>query len=76
MQKVTRMGETTITQPANVLTEAQERAIRAICKSQGRTVPSGLQSFTKSQASRYIEMLKNGENPDAGQDNTNAEEPF
>jgi hypothetical protein len=76
MQKVTRMGEVTKTQPANVLTEAQERAIRAICKSMGRTVPTGLQSFTKSQASRYIEMLKGGENPDAQNDNTDAEEPF
>lgn len=75
MQKVTRMGGVTKTQPANVLSEAQERAIRAICKSMGRTVPSGLQSFTKSQASAYIDALKNGRDPEPQQDE-NTEEPF
>lgn len=75
MQKVSRMGNVTVTQPANTLSEAQERAIRAISKSMGRTVPSGLQSFTKQQASAYIDALKNGRDPEPEQDET-PEEPF
>ena len=69
-----RMPNVTVTQPANVLSEAQERAIRAICKSQGRTVPSNLQSMSKREASAYIDALKKGEEP-ATPDET-PEEPF
>jgi hypothetical protein len=70
-------GNVTVTQPANVLSEAQERAIRAISKSMGRTVPSGLQSFTKQQASAYIDALKNGQNPEpADEQDMSPEEPF
>jgi hypothetical protein len=74
MQKVERRGETTITSPADTLSEAQERAIRAICKSMGRTVPSGLQSLTKRQASQLIDQLKNGTPPSV--EDESPEEPF
>lgn len=74
MQKVERRGDTTITSPANTLSEAQERAIRAICKSMGRTVPSNLQSLTKQQASQLIDQLKNG-TPAPAEDES-PEEPF
>lgn len=68
-----RMPEVKVTQPANMLTEAQERAIRAICKANGRTVPSNLQSMSKQDASALIDALKKGEEPAA----TEApEEPF
>ena len=68
-----RMPEVKVTQPANTLTEAQERAIRAICKANGRTVPSNLQSMSKQDASALIDALKKGEEPSA----TEApEEPF
>ena len=74
MQKVERRGDTTITSPANTLSEAQERAIRAICKSMGRTVPSNLQSLTKQQASQLIDQLKNGTSAPA--EDESPEEPF
>lgn len=74
MQKVERRGDVTITSPANTLSEAQERAIRAICKSMGRTVPSNLQSLTKQQASQLIDQLKNG-TPAPAEDES-PEEPF
>ena len=74
MQKVERRGDTTITSPANTLSEAQERAIRAICKSMGRTVPSNLQSLTKQQASQLIDQLKNGIQPSPADESP--EEPF
>ena len=74
MQKVERRGDTTITSPANTLSEAQERAIRAICKSMGRTVPSNLQSLTKQQASQLIDQLKNGTQPLPADESP--EEPF
>lgn len=68
-----RMPEVKVTQPAGTLTEAQERAIRAICKANGRTVPSNLQSMSKQDASALIDALKKGEEPPA----TEApEEPF
>ena len=75
MQKVERRGETTITSPANTLSEAQERAIRAICKSMGRTVPSNLQSLTKQQASQLIDQLKNTSQETSPADES-PEEPF
>jgi hypothetical protein len=74
MQKVERRGDVTITSPADTLSEAQERAIKAICKSMGRTVPSNLQSLTKRQASQLIDQLKNG-TPAPAEDET-FEEPF
>jgi hypothetical protein len=74
MQKVERRGDVTMTSPADTLSEAQERAIKAICKSMGRTVPSGLQSLTKRQASQLIDQLKNG-TPAPAEDES-PEEPF
>jgi hypothetical protein len=74
MQKVERRGDVTITSPADTLSEAQERAIKAICKSMGRTVPSNLQSLTKRQASQLIDQLKNG-TPAQAEDES-PEEPF
>jgi hypothetical protein len=74
MQKVERRGETTMTSPADTLSEAQERAIKAICKSMGRTVPSNLQSLTKRQASQLIDQLKNGSLASA--EDEAPEEPF
>lgn len=68
-----RMPEVKVTQPAGTLTEAQERAIRAICKANGRTVPSNLQSMSKQDASALIDALKKGEEPDAAKA---PEEPF
>lgn len=75
MQKVERRGETTITKPSDTLSEAQERAIRAICKSMGRTVPSNLQALTKRQASQLIDQLKNMTPPAPAEEET-PEEPF
>ena len=70
-------GNVTVTQPSNTLSEAQERAIRAISKSMGRTLPSGLQSFTKQQASACIDALKNSQNPEpAEEQDMSPEEPF
>lgn len=74
MQKVQR-GGMVHTKPSDTLSEAQERAIRAISKAQGRTVPSNIQSFTKRQASEYIDALKKGEEP-AKVDNSDTEEPW
>lgn len=75
MQKVERQGETTITKPSDTLSEAQERAIRAICKSMGRTVPSNLQGLTKRQASQMIDQLKNMSSTAPAEDETE-EAPF
>jgi hypothetical protein len=74
MQKVERRGDVTVTSPADTLSEAQERAIKAICKSMGRTVPSNLQSLTKRQASQLIDQLKN--NTAAPAEDESPEEPF
>jgi len=61
MQKVQRMsGDVTITEPSNLASEKQLNMIRAVCKSMGRTVPSGIQGWTKSEASKYIDSLKSG----------------
>jgi hypothetical protein len=75
MQKVERRGETVITKGADTLSEAQERAIKAICKSMGRTVPSNLQALTKRQASQLIDQLKNA-TPQAPAEDETPEEPF
>jgi hypothetical protein len=77
MGKVVRMTESgngTITEPSNLASDKQLNMIRAVCKSMGRTVPSGIQGWTKREASAYIDTLKSGEQP-APQYET-AEEPF
>ena len=59
MSKVSRMsGDTRITEPSNLASEKQQNMIRAVCKSIGRTVPSGIQGWTKREASAYIDTLK------------------
>ena len=75
MGKVVRMqGDTQITEPSNLASDKQLNMIRAVCKSMGRTVPSGIQGWTKREASAYIDTLKNGEQPTPQYDT--AEEPF
>jgi hypothetical protein len=74
MQKVERRGETVITKGADTLSEAQERAIKAICKSQGKLPPTNLQALTKRQASQLIDQLKNA-TPAPAEDQS-PEEPF
>jgi len=59
MQKVQR-GDVTITQSTDLASEKQLNMIRAVCKSMGRTVPSGIQGWTKREASQYIDSLKSG----------------
>jgi len=64
MQKVSRMsGDTHITEPSNLASEKQLNMIRAVCKSIGRTVPSGIQGWTKREASAFIDTIKS--NPPA-----------
>jgi hypothetical protein len=61
MQKVERMsGDTRITEPSNLASDKQLNMIRAVCKSMGRTVPSGIQGWTKREASQFIDSLKSG----------------
>jgi hypothetical protein len=77
MGKVQRMspsGEGTITESSNLATEKQQNMIRAVCKSIGKIPPHNLQSFTKSDASKYIDSLKAGEQPAPSYDSP--EEPF
>ena len=62
MQKVVRMTESgngTITEPSDKASDKQMNMIRAVCKSMSVPVPSGLQGFTKREASQYIDQLKN-----------------
>lgn len=64
MGKVVRMsdsGNGTITEPSNLASDKQLNMIRAVCKSMGRTVPSGIQGWTKREASQFIDTLKSGE---------------
>jgi hypothetical protein len=64
MQKVERMsGDTRITEPSNLASDKQLNMIRAVCKSIGRTVPSGIQGWTKKEASQYIDTLKSAPAP-------------
>jgi hypothetical protein len=64
MSKVQRMsGDTRITEPSNLASEKQLNMIRAVCKSIGRTVPSGIQGWTKKEASAFIDTIKS--NPPA-----------
>jgi hypothetical protein len=88
MQKVQRQGgdyqpvqrtsgATVITENGDLATDKQRNMIKAVCKSLGKTPPVELQSFTKRQASAYIDELKRieaGEAP-APQEHT-PEEPF
>jgi hypothetical protein len=75
MGKVQRMqGETTITENSNMASEKQQNMIRAVCKSMGKVPPHNLQSFSKRDASAYIDSLKNGEQPAPTYDSI--EEPF
>ena len=75
MGKVQRMqGDTQITEPSNLASDKQLNMIRAVCKSMGRTVPSGIQGWTKREASQFIDTLKSGE-VQAPQYDT-PEEPF
>jgi len=67
-------GETTITENSNMASEKQQNMIRAVCKSMGKVPPHNLQSFTKRDASAYIDSLKNGEQPAPTYDAI--EEPF
>jgi len=75
MQKVVRMsGDTQITENGNLASEKQQNMIRAVCKSMGKIPPANLQSFTKREASAYIDTLKSGEQPAPSYDSP--EEPF
>ena len=75
MGKVVRMqGDTQITEPSNLASDKQLNMIRAVCKSMGRTVPSGIQGWTKREASAYIDSLKAGEQLAPTYDSP--EEPF
>ena len=75
MQKVVRMsGDTVVTENNNLASEKQQNMIRAVCKSMGKVPPHNLQSFTKREASAYIDTLKSGEQPAPTYDSI--EEPF
>ena len=63
MQKVERMTSRpteggSVTEPSNLASDKQLNMIRAVCKSIGRTVPSGIQSWTKKEASAFIDTIK------------------
>ena len=74
VQRMTESGNGTITESSNLATEKQQNMIRAVCKSMGKIPPHNLQSFTKSDASKYIDSLKAGESPAPTYDSP--EEPF
>ena len=74
VQRMTESGNGTITESSNLATEKQQNMIRAVCKSMGKIPPHNLQSFTKSDASKYIDSLKAGEQPAPTYDSP--EEPF
>lgn len=75
MGKVVRMqGDTQITENSNLASDKQLNMIRAVCKSMGRTVPSGIQGWSKREASAYIDSLKAGES--AAPQYDTPEEPF
>ena len=58
MQKVSRYGDVTITEPSNLASEKQQNMIRAVCKSMGKVPPANLQGMSKREASAYIDTLK------------------
>jgi hypothetical protein len=74
VQRMTESGNGTITESSNLATEKQQNMIRAVCKSMGKIPPHNLQSFTKLDASKYIDSLKAGEQPAPTYDSP--EEPF
>jgi len=74
VQRMTESGNGTITEPSNLASDKQLNMIRAVCKSMGRTVPSGIQGWTKREASQFIDTLKSGEQPAPTYDAP--EEPF
>jgi hypothetical protein len=74
VQRMTESGNGTITESSNLATEKQQNMIRAVCKSMGKIPPHNLQSFTKQDASKYIDSLKAGEQPAPQYDSP--EEPF
>jgi len=75
MGKVQRMqGDTQITENSNLASDKQQNMIRAVCKSMGKVPPANLQSFSKREASAYIDSLKAGEQPAPTYDTT--EEAF
>jgi hypothetical protein len=74
VQRMTESGNGTITEPSNLASEKQLNMIRAVCKSMGRTVPSGIQGWTKREASQFIDTLKSGDTPAPSYDTP--EEPF
>ena len=88
MQKVQRQGgdfqpiqrtsgATTITENGDLASDKQRNMIKAVCKSLGKTPPVELQSFTKRQASAYIDELKRMEAGEApAPQEYPAEEPF
>lgn len=70
-------GNTVITENGDLASDKQRNMIKAVCKSLGKTPPVELQSFTKRQASAYIDELKRleaGEAPAPVYDTP--EEPF
>ena len=67
-------GFTQFTEPSNLASVKQMYMIRAVCKSMGRTVPSGIQGWTKREASQFIDTLKSGEQ--APPQYETPEEPF
>jgi hypothetical protein len=74
VQRMTSSGEGTITENSNLATEKQQNMIRAVCKSRGLVPPHNLQSFSRRDASAYIDTLKNGEQPAPTYESP--EEPF
>ena len=74
VQRMTESGNGTITEPSNLASDKQLNMIRAVCKSMGRTVPSGIQGWTKREALQFIDTLKSGEQPKPIYDSP--EEPF
>jgi len=74
VQRMTESGGGTITQNSNLATEKQQNMIRAVCKSKGMVPPHNLQSFSRQDASKYIDSLKAGEQP--APTYNSPEEPF
>jgi hypothetical protein len=74
VQRMTESGGGTITENSNLASEKQQNMIRAVCKSMGKVPPHNLQSFSKREASAYIDSLKNGDQPAPTYDSP--EEPF
>ena len=74
VQRMTESGNGTITEPSNLASDKQLNMIRAVCKSMGRTVPAGIQGWTKREASQFIDTLKSGEQLAPQYDSP--EEPF